>query len=192
VTKKLLVLFSLVFFNFRISAMEMIGDHQLRRLNEKQFKTIKSIAKSDLIVLIAYGNECPILRKFVPAINNMFAHYDAKKVSFFLINTISSSGDADKTINAELKKFKLKAPVFLDDKNPLLKELGFSTFSESAVINLTTNEVIYKGAINNQFTFDLTRDVPTENYLIDAIEHGLAHTKPKVSQAKAIGCEITF
>lgn len=182
--------FVLFFISYSLFAKERIEEATLRDLSNNKKMTVKSIAKSDLTVLVAYGLECPILRKHTPTLKSLVEKFEKKNVSFIFINAIKSSTDEEILVNN--KEFNVGANVY-EDRNPsLLKELKFTTLSEVALIKLSTNEVLYKGSINNQMTFDVTREKATDNYLEEALNSALSNKKISKVKTKTFGCEITY
>ena len=164
-------------------------EFNLRRLDASQMKPLSSYSQSNLAVVIAYGNECPILRKHIPALNKIYVRY-SQKVAFFLVNSVPKVKDQE--ILKETKEYALIAPIYYDEDMKLSKELGLSTFSESVLVDLKNNKVLFKGAINNQFTLDLSRPLPTENYLENAIKSTLAGKEVEVRTSTPFGCEISY
>lgn len=158
--------------------------------SKREETKIKNLVKGDLIVLIAFGINCPIFRKYIPTINALNKKYSKKGVTFLLVNAVKNSKNLE--INKMIKEFEVALPVYQDSSMQLLKSLAFSTLSEVAFIRLSTNEILYKGAINNQMTFDFTRNTATNNYLIDAMESEFNKKEIKVKSALAFGCAITY
>lgn len=188
---KLIISFLLLsLLSFNLSAAEKISETVLRDISTGNKTAVKDLAKSDLVVLVAYGLECPILRKHTPVLRAMVERYGKKNISFIFINAIKSS--TDKEILENNKEYNVGSTIYEDRTPPLLKELNFSVLSEVALVRLSTNEVLYKGSINNQMTFDVTREKATENYLDDALNSVLAKKKIAVAKTKTFGCEITY
>lgn len=177
-------------FYFSLSAFALdIKTEKLVAMNGET-KSFTDLSKSRYAVILAFGAECPILRKHVPTINRLGKELEKKSVSFFLVNTIASM--SDEKIEEERKDFKIVPIIYKNPETKLLKGLGFTTFGEVALIDLKKNEVLYQGAINNQFTFDGTKEKPTENYLEDAIASTLKNESVKNKKTKNFGCEITY
>lgn len=182
--------FLLIFLSTPLFATEKIGETVLRDISTGNKAKIKDLAQSDLVVLVAYGLECPILRKHTPMLRELVEKYGQKKVSFIFINAIKSSTDQE--ILENNKEYNIASTIYEDRNPPLLKELKFTVLSEVALVSLAKNKVLYKGSINNQMTFDVTRPKATEHYLDDALKSALTKKKIAVSKTKTFGCEITY
>jgi hypothetical protein len=148
------------------------------------------VFSKDLIVFIAFGLDCPIMRTHLPILKDIILRYSDKNVSFMLINAVKNS-DA-KSILEFKKNYELGFPIYNDAENSLLKTLRFTTLSQAVIYQRSTQSVIYSGAISNQFTFDLSRKVATKKYLENALDSALANKKIKVPSSKIFGCSITL
>ncbi len=186
---KFLLALLLIFSSSAFSG-EKISEAVLREIGGTKKVMLKDIAKGDLVVLVAYGLECPILRKHTPVLRAMVEKYSKKNVSFIFINAIKSSTDDE--ILANNKDYFVGNTVYEGKQPPLLKELNFTVLSEVAVVKLSSNEVLYKGSINNQMTFDVTREKATQHYLDDALNSALSNKKLSLTKTKTFGCDITY
>jgi hypothetical protein len=83
-------------------------EFNLRRPDASEMKSLSSYSQSHLAVVIAYGNECPILRKNIPALNKIYAR-SSQKVAFFLVNSVPKVKDQE--ILKETKEYALIAPI---------------------------------------------------------------------------------
>jgi thiol-disulfide isomerase/thioredoxin len=183
---KLLILF------FSISAaysQDLLSSFHLRRINSENEELFKDIVIKDLAVVIAYGKDCPILRKQVPVINALNSKY-SESISFILINAVKSLND--EILDEERTSFSLVPFIYQDSGFSLLKALHFTTLSEVALVRISTNEILYQGGISDQFTFDLTRTSAKKNYLKDAILSALHNKRIKTSRAPVYGCTIGY
>ena len=111
-------------------------------------------------------------------------------VSFILVNTVKNVSDQELIQGKSL--LALSPMVFQDSQDSSIKKLGLKTLSEVILLKLSTNEVLYKGSIDDQFTFDLTRGKPNNRYLENAIADTLSGSSVKVKHSRVFGCSITF
>lgn len=185
----LLLLFLPVIFQTVVQAETKFKDVELVSLDGKK-QTLASLAHNDLIVLVAFGSECPILRKHIPQLNALHEKFEGEKVKMIMVNTIKTQ--SKEILQEEIKNYALNAEIYQDSDPSLLKQLKFSTFSEAVLLNLSKNKVLYQGSINNQFTFDLSRPQPTKNFLADAVNSALAGKKIKIKSDDPFGCSITY
>lgn len=192
--KKMMLLKYLLPFIFMISFTVQSADElknvRLRTISSDQWQTLADIARNDLVLIIAYGSECPILRKHTPELNNIIEKYGTNKIHVVVVNTVKNL--SDERLAEEKTDYAVKAPVYQAENLAFMQKLGLTTLSEVALISVSKSEVLYRGAINNQFTLDLSREKPTENYLRDAIESAMKNKKIKTKTTKAFGCEISY
>lgn len=106
------------------------------------------------------------------------------------MNLLKNISDAD--LEAERKKFNLNSSIYQDENLATVKTLGLSTLSEVVLLKISNGKILYRGAINNQFSFDVMRQKPTKNYLADAINSASINEKIKTEQSKVFGCAISF
>lgn len=167
-----------------------VGDIELRKIPNADFNRISTLTKDDLIIIVAYGTECPILRKHTSTLKKMIPELSKNNIPVYFVNLIKHTSDQELLEN--LKSYDVGGDVYSPKNSAQLKELGMTVLSEAALIRLSTNEVLYKGAINNQITLDLTRPVATEHYLQEAVTSVLSKNPVKVKSTKTFGCEITY
>lgn len=146
------------------------------------FKTDK------LLVFIESGSSCPIMRRYAPTIGELIKTY-GEKVQFYFVD--SAAHDTRELASAEAEKFNFSAPVLMDTKQSLARALGFIMSTQAAVVNGKTKEILYRGAIDDSYSFDGRRE-PRHHYLKDALETSLAGRVPETRTARAYGCAITF
>lgn len=171
-------------------ASELIDNIMIKEVGHQDFKSIKSVINTDFIVFIAFGTDCPIFKSQIPNLKKIIPAYTDKKVSFLLINSIKNA--SDENLLSFKKDYSLDFPIyFLNDSN-LLKKLKFTTLSQAVFYQRSTDKILYSGAINNQFTFDLVREKATKNYLTDALDSALSGKKIREDKSKIFGCAITF
>ncbi|MBC7430349.1 MAG: hypothetical protein H7336_17175, partial [Bacteriovorax sp.] len=181
------LLFLLCSFNYAFS--QEVASLKFRTLDGKEDISLPSMAKNDLIVLIAYGEGCPIIRKYVPTLNQTAKDYQGK-ATFLMINAVKSKSNSEIIIDKKNQGIELE--LYQDSHPSSLQKLGFKTLSEVVLIKKSTQEILYKGAVDNQFTFDLTRPKATEHYLIDALNNSIAGKKVKIKTSRVYGCAITY
>lgn len=187
--KLVIVTYFLMFLSNAFADIK-VSDIELKKLGTSEFIKISDITKDDLVIVVAYGTECPILRKHTPTLKKMIPDLAKKNIPVLFVNLIKHTTEAELVEN--LKSYDVGADVYNPKNSADFKGLGFTVLSEAALVRLSTNEVLYKGAINNQITLDLTRPLPTEHYLSDAVKSTLAKTPVKVKSTKTFGCEITY
>ena len=167
-----------------------VKDIELKKIPNTEFKKISDLTKSDLIIIVAYGIECPILRKHTATLKKLVPELSKDNIPVYFVNLIKHTTNDELLEN--IKSYDVGGDVYSPKNSAQLKDLGFTVLSEAALIRLSTNEILYKGAINNQITLDLTRPAATEHYLQDSVKSVLAKSAVKTKSTKTFGCEITY
>ena len=170
-------------------AEDKLEELKFRVLEKTEEQDLKSLTNKDYVVVLAYGDKCPILNKYTNTINELTKKYE-EKVSFILVNTVKNVSDRELVQGKSL--LTLAPLLFQDSQDSSIKKLGLKTLSEAILLKLSTNEVLYKGSIDDQFTFDLTRGKPNNRYLENAITDVLNGADVKVKHSRVFGCSITF
>jgi mono/diheme cytochrome c family protein len=115
------------------------------------------------VVVVAFsGPDCPISKLYKPRLDKLSKDYSPKGVR---ILTVSSD---DKGMIAIFGPERSTEAFVLDDKGVLR----------------------YRGAIDDQYGIGYTKDAPSRNYLIDAIESLLGGKTPAVAATEAPGCAV--
>ncbi len=142
------------------------------------------------IVLLVQGNGCPIVRNALPALKAVRDVYATKGVEFLMIN--SNLQDDRASIAKEAAEFDIDLPI-LDDETQLIGEsLGLVRTAEAIVIDPSSWQIVYRGPINDQQTYERMKPAPTENYLVDSLDAAIANEPINPAQRDALGCLINF
>jgi len=150
--------------------------------------TTPTFGKEGVAVFIEAGSRCPIMRRYSSTIESLSKSYEGK-VQFYLVD--SAAHDTRESASAEAKDFNLSLSVLMDNGQNFARALGFIMSTQAAVVNLKTGDIIYRGAIDDSYTFDGPR-LPKHPYLKDAIDAAIAGKVPALRTARAYGCAITF
>lgn len=149
-------------------------------------KTLASDKK--FLVIIAQGNECPVMRQNIPAFNEIQNKYKNDPVLFLMVNGVQN--DDFETINKEISDYKIRIPVYKDIDQKILKATGLTILSGVAVINLKSDLVIYRGAISDKVRLDFNKPKASKNYLEDALNSALKNSPIIISETQIYGCTI--
>jgi mono/diheme cytochrome c family protein len=115
------------------------------------------------VVVVAFsGPDCPISKLYKPRLDKLSKEYSPKGVR---ILTVSSD---DKGFLAIFGPERSTETFVLDDKGVLR----------------------YRGAVDDQYGIGYTKDAPSKNYLVDAIEGLLVGKAPTVAATEAPGCAV--
>lgn len=134
--------------------------------------TLDQYKDDDFIVFYVQGVGCPIARIALPNYREVRDEFQGEKVSFLMFN--SNIQDNLKRIAREADEFGIDFPVLKDEGQQLAKALGVERTAEVFIINPRTQEVLYRGPINDQLGYETQRNHANEHFLKDALTTVLA------------------
>lgn len=101
-----------------------------------------------------------------------------------------------KTIRAETLQYAFGTPplppILRDEHQLVSRAFGVERTCEAVAIDTKTSTVIYRGAVDDQFTEGAKRPRATQNYLHDALTAFLAGRPVEQASTKVHGCLITY
>jgi len=176
---KLLMTLTTIIAATIISTTTAVADEWLRSIPEFELTdqtgkvhTLADYQDYELAVFYVQGVGCPIARIAVPNYREVRAEYADKNIAFSMFN--SNIQDDLKRIAKESEEFGIDFPIMKDDGQHLAKSLGVERTAEVFVFNPRTQEVLYRGPINDQLGYETQRNTAREHYLKDALDTILA------------------
>lgn len=139
-----------------------------------------------LTVLALTSVECPLSRKFGPAIARLEAEYASRGVKFVHVNV--SGLDSPEAMSEQSAELKL-AGLYLSDAGAIANALDARTTTEVFVVD-GGNTLRYRGAVSDQYGAGFAHDEPRNRYLADALDALLDGREPHVRATHAPGCAI--
>jgi len=121
-----------------------------------------TLQDAKLLVVAFSGPDCPVSKLYKPRLDRLSKDYAPKGVR---ILTVSS-----------------------DDKG-FVALFGPDRSTETFVLD-SKSVLRYRGAVDDQYGIGYTKDAPSKNYLVDAIEALLAGKAPPVAATEAPGCVV--
>ena len=164
--------------NFRLTDTTLQGQELYR------------FADAPAVVIVTYGDGCPIVRNSVAALNALKAKYAAKGVQFLALD--SSPQDSREAVKAEAKDYPLDMPVMMDVNQLVGEQLGVTRTAEVFVINPKTWRVVYRGPVDDRVTYERQKAEASEHWAADALDATLAHQPVAVARRPAQGCLVNF
>ena len=155
-----------------------------------QGQQLYRFADAPAVVLVTYGDGCPIVRNSVAALNALKAKYAGKGVQFLALD--SSPQDARDAVKAEVKSYGLDMPVMMDTNQLVGEQLGVTRTAEVFVINPKTWRVMYRGPVDDRVTYERQKAEASEHWADDAIAATLAHQPVAVARRPAHGLPRQF
>lgn len=126
----------------------------------------------ELIVMYVQGVGCPIARIALPQYREVRELYQDRNVEFLMFN--ANIQDDMKRINREATEFGIDFVILKDEGQALAKSLGVERTAEVFVIDPKSQEVLFRGPINDQLGYESQRNEAHEEYLKDALDAVLA------------------
>ena len=164
--------------DFRLTDQNL-QSHQLRRL-----------ADAKAIVLITYGDGCPIVRNNAAAFKALKAKYASQGVEFLMID--SNLQDTREKVAIDAKEYGFDMPILMDANQLVGEQLGVTRTAEVFVIQPKTWKVLYRGPVDDRVTYERQKAAATETWAADALDAALAGKAVAVAHRPAEGCLVNF
>lgn len=170
---KLLSKFILTIVALAFSATTL-ADEWLRTIPEFELTdqhgethTLGTYEQYDYVVFYVQGVGCPIARIALPNYRAVRDEYADKNIGFTMFN--SNIQDNLPRIAKEANEFGIDFPIMKDEGQRLAKALGVERTAEVFVVNPRTQEVLFRGPINDQLGYETQRNEASQHYLKDAL-----------------------
>jgi thioredoxin-related protein len=139
-------------------------------------------------IIIFFDPECPICEKYTKNIIEMDKKYRKEGIEIYVVYPFKIL--EAKSLSAFRDEFKFDLPIIYDPKRKLLKKLK-ANYSPEVFLLDNKQKTLYHGAIDNWF-YGLGRNrvVPTEFYLLDAINAFKNNQNIKVKYVEPVGCML--
>ncbi len=143
-------------------------------------------AQSAYRLFVFYDVECPICQKYTIRLQNLYKQY-GKKVSFRTI--YPTKGTTPKAAQAFGREYNFLIPFLIDEAHTIVKKYSATTMPE--VVVLKNDEIIYRGAIDNQYvSLGKFRPTPDEFYLKEVLEMISNNQMILSKKTTPVGCLI--
>jgi peroxiredoxin len=129
---------------------------------------------SELIVVIFLGTDCPLVRQYVPRINELARKYAERGVTILGIN--SNRQDTVTEVAAYARRWQLEIPILKDPGNVVADQFGAVRTPEAFVLD-QQRVIRYGGRIDDQFGVGIQRPRATRDDLAIALDE-LLEEKP--------------
>ena len=175
--RKILVVVALLACSASIAADEWLRSLPDFKLQDQLGVThiLDQYRDREFIVMYVQGVGCPIARIALPQYREVRELYQDKNIEFLMFN--SNIQDDMKRINREATEFGIDFVILKDEGQALAKSLGVERTAEVFVIDPKTQEVLFRGPINDQLGYESQRNEANEEYLKDALDTVLAGGK---------------
>jgi mono/diheme cytochrome c family protein len=153
---------------------------------EHELSELKSQG-TEALVFVFLDEDCPVAQQYVETLLELHKKYDARGIRFFGVYPNARTTVLSMAAHAHDQDFPF--PVFLDRQQKLARLLEVSVTPEVVVVGANW-EVVYQGAIDNQFKKGGRISTATQFYLRDALDAVLAHQAPPEKYIRASGCPL--
>jgi thioredoxin-related protein len=153
------------------------------KLEAFDYKTLKNNKAS---IVVFFDPECPICQKYTKNLTELDKKYSAERIKIYVVYPFKV---LEKSSLAEFREeYKFDLPIIFDSKRKLLKKLK-ANYSPEVFFLDNKRKTLYHGAIDNWFYgLGQNRAVPTEFYLLEAIEKYKKKEEIKVKFIEPVGC----
>ena len=160
--------------------------------------------KTQAVVFTVLDDKCPVVQQILPKLNALYTHYNGyekdragrpKGVSKYpgdrvrFIGIYVKPDMSAKKMAAHALRTRIPFRVLHDSKLELVKKLGLTRLSESAVLD-RRHTVVFRGPLDDQAVQGAVKPRATAHYLADALENVLDGKPVSVSSVSAVGCKI--
>jgi peroxiredoxin len=146
-------------------------------------RTLKDLSGENGGVIVFLSAQCPVVRGYVPRINQLAADYQARGINFIGIN--SNATEDLNWVKSNATEYGYKFPVLIDKGSVVADKLGATVTPEVYYLDANAT-LLYHGAIDND---RLGKNI-TETYLKTAFDASLSGKKIQRTSAGAFGCSI--
>ncbi len=145
--------------------------------------------KLDAIVFMS--PTCPICKSITSELRAIDAEFPDSIVSISAY--FPSKSGTEETVHQFGVKYKLKFPMIQDSGFTLAQKLKASVTPEVVLIDRSTNQIVYRGMVDDSFaSVGKRRTIVKNHYLRDAITELLNGKSPATSETKPVGCIIQY
>ena len=130
--------------------------------------TLSEYEDRDYLVVYIQGSGCPIARNSVPAFQALWEQYRARNAAFVMLNVFVQ--DDMHRIQKEVEMYDIRMPVLKDEDQTVAWSLGVERTAEVFIIEPRTREVLFRGPISDQFSYEVRHQQAREEYLADALQ----------------------
>ena len=133
--------------------------------------------------------DCPISNKYVERIKELSAKYSPRGVEFIGID--SADQDSIGAMVEHSRAYEIPFRLAKDWDGKTAEELAVTRTSEVLLISEDLH-LVYKGRIDEQFDYTVSKAGEGRAYLREAIESALKGNKPPTERTEALGCSISY
>lgn len=165
------------------------------KITSLEFKDIRGVTRtlSDLgphsaYVLMFSTTDCPIVKKTLPKLKEVYLEYRDQSVAFLCVNV--GPNDTLKSMASQAIAYEAPWAFVKDYDAKVARALGVSHTPEFAILN-TDFELCYRGRFDDQIRLGGTKPTPSRDDLVIALKEVLGGKQVTVPETPVDGCLIT-
>lgn len=154
--------------------------------DSEQIFDYKTLKQNKASIVVFFDPECPICQKYTKNLIELDKKLSVEGIKVYVVYPFKV---LEKSSLAEFREeYKFDLPIIYDSKRKLLKKLK-GNYSPEVFLLDNNRKTLYHGAFDNWFYgLGKNRAVPTEFYLLDAIEKYKKNQEIKVKFIEPVGC----
>ena len=157
-----------------------LKDFQGKTVSSVEYKSKKTVA------IIFFGVECPLVKLYSSRLTELEKKFGE---DFQVVAINSNRHDSITEIQGFAKKTEVTFPLLKDPANRIADSFGALRTPEVFLFD-ADQKLVYRGAIDDQYSYGIQKPIAKNNYLSDAIKSTLNGSAPQVAETEAIGCII--
>ena len=187
-TTCLVLLFLVSWIPVQLGAQTQIGrtitPFKLDDVNQQEW-TLEESKKFTLVAFL--GVECPLVKLYAKRLQEIGSEFAESKIQIIGIN--SNQQDSIAEIQHFARQFEIEYPLLKDPGNKIADVFGATRTPEVFLLNQKLN-IVYQGAIDDQYHYGVQKNQVSANYLRDAIKQSLAGESIDRPYTTPVGCLI--
>jgi mono/diheme cytochrome c family protein len=164
----------------------MLADLPFKDFSGRTHRLAEVSGDKGLIIAMT-SSTCPISRRYLPSLRALEQTLAGQGLRLLVVNAMA--GESTEDIRAQIKEAGLTSLYYHDREAGLSAALGARTTAEVFLLD-ARRTLRYRGALDDQYGTDYSREQPTRRYLADAITAMLAERALTVAATTAPGCEL--
>lgn len=161
---------------------------QKLKIDNEQIFNFKTLKKNKASIIVFFDPECPICQKYTKNLTEIDKKYAADGIKLYIVYPFKV---LEQSSLAEFREeYNFDLPIIFDPKRRLLKKLN-ANYSPEVFLLDNKRKTLYHGAIDDWFYgLGRNRAVPTEFYLLNAIEKFNNNQEIKIKYIEPVGCML--
>ena len=151
-------------------------------------RTLNDLGPNSAYVLMFTTTDCPIVKKTIPKLKEVYLRYRDKSVAFVCINV--GPNDTLKSMASQAISFDAPWAFVKDYDAKVAQAFGVTHTPEFVILN-SDFELCYRGRLDDQIRLGGTKPTPSRDDLVLALNEVLDKKQVTVPETSVDGCLIT-